>query len=257
MAQFSHMSVREPLLSFPSMRHLFRILIVAVLSILAALAGCGDPAVSNAQLLASDRHFIIGGHRITVPAVALRGPDHVFDLGSQNTENTTNGTSETAGDPDHPAQADKLDLIIREYQYTNEMTASTAICPYLKRTWSQTVCRGKQHGVLSRLPEKFDLLGRLDLLKGYSTVGRERTFDQVNSKSLQLGITEIGCDQHSSYCTAAVEVLPDLLAVWTVWSDEKSGIKVEQMALSQGAAIVQFVRRGLGTSEDPTLVSLD
>jgi hypothetical protein len=156
-------------------------------------------------------------------------------------------------------QTDKIDLIIREYQYTGEMAASTAICPLLKRTWSQTICRGTQHGLLSRLPEQFDLLdrGKLDVLKNYWTAGRERVFDQINKKALPLDVTEIACDQHSPYCTAAVEVLPNLLAVWSVSSDEKSGSKAEQIAAAQGAAIVQFIRRGLGPLEDKSLVNLD
>ena len=82
-------------------------------------------------------------------------------------------------------------------------------------------------------------------------------FDQINGRALSLGVTEVSCDQHSPYCTAAVEVLPGLLAVWTVWSDEKSGLKAEQMAFTQGATIVQFVRRGLGPSEDSSIVDLD
>jgi len=54
-----------------------------------------------------------------------------------------------------------------------------------------------------------------------------------------------------------VEVLPGLLAVWTVWSDAKTGDSPEEMANTQGAAIVQFVRRALGSVEDPTLVNAD
>jgi hypothetical protein len=239
------------------MKHIFRTLIsVAVLAILATSASFGDQASSYALRFASDRYFVIGGHRIIVPTVALRGPGHVFDLNSQRREKATN---DPTSDADHPVQTDKLDLIIREYQYTGEMAASTAICPLLKRAWSQTICRGKQHGLLGRLPEQFDLLdrGKLDLLKDYWTIGQERVFDQINKKALALGVTEVGCDQHSLYCTAAVEVLPSLLAVWTVSSDERLGIKAEQMAVAQGAAIFQFIRRGLGPSEDASLVDLD
>jgi hypothetical protein len=70
-------------------------------------------------------------------------------------------------------------------------------------------------------------------------------------------VSQIGCDQHSPYCTAIAEVMPDLLAVWTVWNDEKTGSTAKQMALTQGTAIVQFVRHGLGPAEDPTLMNLD
>ncbi|MBR0869864.1 hypothetical protein JQ633_05815 [Bradyrhizobium tropiciagri] len=228
-----------------------------ILALLASFAGFGDQGASRAQHFASDRYFVIGGQHITVPVVALRGPGHVFNLGAHATERTN--ASEVSPDSYHPVQANKLDLIIREYQYTGEMLASTAICPLLKRTWSQTICQGPRRGLLRRLPEQFDLLdeGRLDLLKDYWTVGRERMLDQIGGKTPPLGVTKIGCDQHSPFCTAIVEVLPNLLAVWTISSEEKSGSKTEQIADAQGAAIVQFVRRGLGPREDKSLVDLD
>ena len=76
------------------MGHTFRTLIgVAVIAILAASASLGDPAESYAQRLASDRYFVIGGHRIIVPTVALRGPGHVFDLNSQRSEKAASETN--------------------------------------------------------------------------------------------------------------------------------------------------------------------
>ena len=75
--------------------------------------------------------------------------------------------------------------------------------------------------------------------------------------AVKPGMTEIGCDKDFRFCTAMVEVLPGLLAVWAVWSDEKPGSTAEQMADTQGAAIVQFVRRAIGPVEDPTLVNAD
>ncbi len=221
------------------------------------VAAC-SPA-PDVQFLASDLYFLMGGHRITVPAVAVRGPGHVFELNPQRHEKSPGEALKEASDPGHPMQTDELDLLFREYQYTGERSASTGICPRLKRVWSQALCRGEHRGLLRRLPEQFDLLdrGKLDLLKNHWTVGRQREFDQVKNKALQLGVPEIGCDQHSLYCTAILEVMPDLLAVWTVWGDEKAGSTAEHMALTQGTAIVEFVRRGLGTAEDPTVVDLD
>ncbi|MDO9413828.1 MAG: hypothetical protein Q7T81_14770 [Pseudolabrys sp.] len=234
--------------------------IAAVLSML-SIAACSDsPATPDVQFFASNLHFVVGGHRITVPAVALRGPGHIFDLNRGRPEKSLQETLKLeASDQDHPVAMDKLDLVIRQYQYTGESLASLYICPRLNRMWSQVQCRGKQRGLLKRLPEKFDLLdsGKLDLLRNHWTVGRESKFDQVKDKSVELGTTEIGCDRQSPYCTAVVAVLPGLLAVWTVWGDEKSGITAEQMALTQGGAIVQFVRRSLGPTEDPTLVDAD
>ena len=121
------------------------------------------------------------------------------------------------------------------------------------------MCRGQHRGLLRRLPEAFDLIDRdnLDSLKNHWTIGKERRYDQIKDMAIQRAVTEIGCDRESQFCTAMVEVLPGLLAVWTVWGDEKIARTADQMAEAQGAAIVQFVRRALAPTEDPTLVDAD
>jgi hypothetical protein len=217
------------------------------------------PSPPDVPFLASDAHFVIGGQHIVIPMVAMRQPDHVFNLAGGRSENMKEGLRAKASDPTEPMKMEKINLLIRQYQYTGQHVASVGICPLLKRAWSQTLCRGQHQGLLSRLPEKFDLLerGRLDLLKSAFTVGKERQFDQVKDMALRPGATEIGCDKQSQFCTAMVEVLPGLLAVWTVWSNEKTGSTAQQMADTQGTAIVQFVRRAIGSAEDPTLVNAD
>jgi hypothetical protein len=243
------------------MKDTLRVVLAAVLSVLGfALPGCSEtPAPPDVPFLALDAHFVIGGQHIVIPVVAMRQPDHVFNLAGGRSENMKEELRTKASDPTKPMKMEKIDLLIRQYQYTGEHVASVGICPLLKRPWSQALCRGQHHGLLSRLPEKFDLLDRrsLDFLKSVFTVGEERQYDQVKDMALHPGVTEIGCDKQSQFCTAMVEVLPGLLAVWTVWSNEKTGSTAEQMADTQGTAIVQFVRRAIGSAEDPTLVSTD
>ena len=236
---------------------ILRVVVAAGLSVL-GLAGC-SPSQPDVALLASDVHFGIGGQHIVLPAVAIRQPDHVFKITGGRPENVKEELQIKGSDPAEPMKMEKVDLLIRQYQYTGEQVASLGICPLLKRKWSQTLCRGQHQGLLGRLPEKFDLLdrGRLDLLKNAFTVGKERQYDQVKDMALRPGVTEIGCDKLSQFCTAVVEVLPGLLAVWTVWSKEKTGSTAEQMADTQGTAIVQFVRRAIGPAEDPDLVNAD
>jgi hypothetical protein len=241
------------------MKNLTRTVVAAALSTLCATQCSKSPDV---QFLASDIHFTVGGQHLVVPVIALRGPDHSFDLSGRKPEKTLKEKLKSeASDPNNPLSIDRLDLIIREYRIyvTNEITPSVDICPLLTRTWSQAACREERRGVLRRLPEKFALLDRerLELLRYRVTVGKEREYDQVKDMAMQLGVTETGCDKASQFCTAMVQVLPGLLAVWTVWSDEKTAGTAQQMALTQGAAIVEFVRRALGPAEDPTLVNAD
>lgn len=238
------------------MKDTLRIVVATVLPVVAcALTGCSASS-PDVALLASDVHFRIGGQHIVIPAVAMRQPEHVFKLAGGRSDDLKKELQIRASNPAEPMKVEKIDLSIRQYQYTGEQLASIGICPLLKRKWSQTLCRGQHQGVLSRLPEKFDLLDRdrLDILKSALTIGKERQLDQVEDMSVRPGVTEIGCDKQSQFCTAMVEVLPGLLAVWIVWSNEKTGITAEQMADAQGTAIVQFVRRAIGPAEDPTLV---
>jgi hypothetical protein len=233
----------------------------AVVSML-CLATCSvSSSALDVKFLASDIYFMIGGQNITIPAIAVRGPDHTFDLGAHaRSKRSLKATLKSeASDPAHPMKVDSLDLIVREYQLSGERLDASEMCPLLMRHWAQAVCRGEHRGLLRRLPEKFDLLDRasLDLLKDHWTVGKERKYDQVKNMAMRPGVTELGCDRDSRFCTAMVEVLPGLLAVWTVWGDEKTGETAGTMADTQGAAIVQFVRRALGPAEDSTLVNAD
>lgn len=124
----------------------------------------------DVQFLAQDFHFAVGEQHIVLPAVAMRGPDHVFDLGARKLEKSLKERLQSeASDPNNPMRMDKLDLIIMQYRYTGDRLASLKICPLLSRSWSQSLCRGQHSGVLKRLPQKFDLLDRvkLDLLRNH------------------------------------------------------------------------------------------
>jgi len=239
------------------MKSVLHILSFVVLAL--SVAGCSDkPRAPDVEFLASDLHFRIGGHHLVIPAVAMRGPGHVFDLGASRPEKSLKETlKEKAQDPNNPMPMDKLALLITRYQTTGEHLDSLKICPLLSRKWSQALCTGKEGGLLARLPNKFDLMDsdELSLLSNHWTVGKERRHDQIKDLPRQPGQTEIGCDKASSFCTAIVEVMPRLVAVWTVWSDEKTGSTAEQVARSQGTAIVQFVRRALGPVEDTSLAN--
>ena len=222
------------------------------------VTGCSEsPLPLDIQFLASDLHFTIGGQHIVTPAVAIGMPDHTFDLSGLKPEKSLKDRFRLeASDPSNPIRADKLDLTIQQYQYAGENPSSRNICALLTRKWSQSLCVGAYDGLLRRLPKRLELLDRnkLDLLQYNWTVGKERQYDQVKDMALRPSVTEIGCDRQSQFCTAVVDVLPGLLAVWTVWSDGKTGETAQAMADAQGAAIVQFVRRALGPVEDPTLV---
>jgi hypothetical protein len=220
------------------------------------VAACSQEPPRDAQFLASDLHFTIGGQHIVTPVVAIDMPAHFFDLNSRKPESVQDRFGSQASDPHHPMSTDLLDLQVMQYRYRGDNPRSRIICPLLTRKWSQAICLQAHGGLLRRLPGRFVLLDRnkLDFLQYRWTVGMERQYDQVKGLALQPDVAEIGCDKKSKFCTAALEVLPGLLAVWTVWSDENTGVTAQAMAHAQGAALIQFVRRGLGPAEDQSLV---
>jgi hypothetical protein len=139
------------------MKRIVRTVATAALATL-CVTGCSERR-PDVKFLASDLQFKVGDEHIVVPAVALRGPDHAFDLSGRKPERSLKETLKSeAGDPKNPMKMDKLDLIVREYQFTGEWAASIAICPLLKRNWSRALCLGQHRGLLRRLPQKFDLL---------------------------------------------------------------------------------------------------
>lgn len=236
---------------------MFRLAIALLTAGFATLwaSGCSESQPKfDIQFLASDLHFMIGDHDIVVPAFVVDTPDRTFDLNGRGSNlSPKDRLKNQALDPAKPAPVDSLGLRIRPYKA--DYPELREVCTLLKRKWSRAVCLTKHGSLLRRLPDRFVLLDRnkVALLQNHWTVGKERQFDQVQGLALEPGRTEIGCDKQTKFCTAAVEVLPGLLAVWTVWSDEKTGMTARTMAESQGIAIVQLVGRGLGKDEDPTL----
>jgi hypothetical protein len=224
-----------------------------------ALSACRDEGQvppADIPFLTADGHYRIGAHSITVPMVALRRTGHAFTLNREKPAKSRKEIlMEQATDPDNPMPVERLSLEIHQYQMRDAYGASMEICPRLTRLWAQVVCRGEHRGLLKRLPETFDLVDRakMDILPHHFYAGAELVsqYDQIKHMALQPGVTEIGCTKETEFCTAVVEALPGLLAVWTAGSDERG--TVEQ----QGQAIVEFVRRAIGPTEDRTLVTTD
>jgi hypothetical protein len=230
--------------------------VCAVLLIL--LTACGEeqnnPPPPDIPFLTSDAYFRIGGHVITVPMIALRGPDHIFTLSREKPAKSRKQIlTEQASDPHSPMPVESLALLIHQYEMRDQHGASREICQPLARTWAQVVCRGQQKGVLGRLPEKFDLLDRakLDLLKHRYTVGGEQEYDHVKGMTMRPGITEVGCDKASKFCTAVVETSPGLLAVWTVWDDDRGDGVTDGRATRSGHCRIRPKRDRTDGGQEP------
>jgi hypothetical protein len=232
--------------------------LMAVLLLVQTMAsGCSDePSPPDVDFLVRDGEFEIAGHAIIVPIVALSNAER-FTLADKSRDSWRKDLEEQAINGGIPMRVDNLDLAIRLYGTTGEFGVSLQICPRLTRLWAQLVCRHEQKGMLKRLPESFSIVDRakLDVLKTRWVNGGGTQYDQVKDMQLSSGNAEIACDSDGKICTAVVEPLQGLLAVWTVGNRE--GETALQGAERQGTAIVEFVKRAIGRTEDKTLATAD
>lgn len=236
-------------------------LAVTIVSVELWVAGCSDePPAPNVEFLASDAHFLVAGHHIVVPIVALQGPGQVFTIGHKMSNNQSKDLKAKAADPNNPMRIDSLALAVYDYGHANERIESAKLCPLLKRRWAQMACRGNHNEALRRLPVKFDLFDRqkLERLKNRGSADSVETqYDHVSDMALHSGAPEVRCDMLSEFCTSAIETVPGMIAVWAVWYDERTGETPAHMSERQGPAIVDFVRRAIGPTEDMSFATPD
>ncbi|ACF01516.1 conserved hypothetical protein [Rhodopseudomonas palustris TIE-1] len=225
----------------------------AVTSLYFALAPPELPTPPDVSFLASDAHFMVGGQHLIVPAVALSRFHCVECLEPHRLEKSKAYLQE-ASDPAKPMPARILDVSILRYRDITERSSTPDICPLLTRQWSKAVCRGQTKGILGRLPQSINLRDRT--LGKKTTSGVEQGADRRND-GMRPVAAEVHCDVDAKSCDARIEALPGLLAVWTVWNDERTGTTASEMADRQGLAIVEFVRRAIGPVEDATLLQAE
>lgn len=212
--------------------------------------------------LASDAYLKVGDLDIVTPIVSLLEPTYAyshytFSLGisasnkkllleeRQKFKNLS-AQSETA------PKLDRVQILIRQYQYTGERLSSQGICPLLKRDWARYFCKGEYLEIMHQLPEKFYIIdkNRIDLFNSHYTVGQENVADQIRKLDVNSVKANISCDEDGKFCTAIIPTSPNTLAVWTVWSSDTTVKSAQQMALSQGKAIVAFVEYAISSKPD-------
>lgn len=225
----------------------------AVTSLYFALAPPELPTPPDVSFLASDAHFMVGGQHLIVPAVAL-SRFHCVECLEPHRLAKSKAYLQEASDPAKPMPARILDVSILRYRDITEQSSTPDICPLLTRQWSKAVCRGQTKGILGRLPQSINLRDRT--LGKKTTSGVEQAADRRND-GMRPVAAEVHCDVDAKSCDARIEALPGLLAVWTVWNDERTGTTASEMADRQGLAIVEFVRRAIGPVEDATLLQAE
>lgn len=214
----------------------------------------------NINIFASDTYTRVADLHLTIPVVALLEPRYafspqVFSLRRWPDEAELERRAEfklLSSSPDTAPLVDRVEISIRQYQYTGERTSSVRICPLLARDWARGFCTGELQEMMSKLPDKFYIVDkqRIDTFSGHWTVGRERVSDQIKSITLENSKSSIACDADGKFCTAITPVSERTLAVWTVWPSISKQLTAQQVADTQGAAIRAFVRNAIGQLEN-------
>ncbi|SHJ89313.1 hypothetical protein SAMN05444404_2893 [Ruegeria lacuscaerulensis ITI-1157] len=219
------------------------------------------------DFLSSDAHVVVGDRSLVLPVVAL--PDfssmgQVFTLNraqaARSFQERQDAFREKASDPLTAPELDKLRVYIGAYGWNISETRDIRefsipkFCKRLSRGWAQSVCDNPWAPLQQSLPETFHLADRrsLEVFDSYWTVGKERRSDQLRAMPQIGAVAETACDHEDEsrrqFCTAAIQVSGNLIAVWNVWeSDHETS---SQRAKRQGRAIAAFVQYGLGDTED-------
>jgi hypothetical protein len=227
------------------MRHLLASLCCSLLVL--SQAGCDQRDVADlpdVAYLATNGHFIVGDRLIVVPFVAVESvmaweSSELSQLSPDDHERLL----ELAGNSTKPLKVRKMRLQFSSYGTFGEFGISKKICPLLSVEWAISLCYGKKPGELKNLPDSLEILDRSVAKENVNTttVGGEERSNQLSKMKFRISQTEVVCDLNSHFCTSAVAVSPGLLAVWSVWSEEKQRETAQEMGLRQGKAIYWFL----------------
>lgn len=217
------------------------------------------------NLLASDAHIVIGEKRLTLPIIALGGyvgRGLSFSLDKERLQRSARTRLETfhsqAANPDTAPTITKTEINVFTYGSDDFDTSIKRICPRLTRKWSKSVCDNPWAPLTKAMPRNRFYLAddrKLDVFRRHWTVGNESMYDQILSMNLVEGQVSKSCDKKSSpgpsttiFCTAAMPLNRNLIAVWTVWDgkDETS----DEQAEREGKAIRSFVVNAIGQTEN-------
>lgn len=236
------------------------------------VAGCSPrpertPA-SEAQidLLASDAHIVVGDTPLVLPVVALpeysaRWPaSSYFDVPeSAAATERLRAFASKASDPANAPTLDRIRIDIRGYGSNETDRSFQRICPRLTRRWSRTICADPWAPLLQAAPLNGFYLAdvrALHVFHGNITVGGERVSDQLRAMHLRPGEAATVCDKvvlnQTSFCTAALLVSGETIAVWTIWDGRAGDERHETQAKREAALLKAFVAYAASPTEDST-----
>lgn len=225
--------------------------------------------------LAANANLLIGDVPIVAPFVIVLNQRSIgasFTLNRQKTQidwrRSRDGFRAAAANVANPFELEKIDLRVRALGWS-EVSGyhGKLLCQRLARQWARSICFDLSAPLLQSLPynqtitfadnRKLEEWANSHHFAGYKgTLG-----NRLQTINWQPGSTSVICEKELEgtrrSCTAAILIDKYLVAIWSVWDGKSEN--VEQMAKRQGAAILAWVKYGLGTTENfeklQTLVS--
>lgn len=221
------------------------------------------PTDADISAVAQDAHVVVGDVPLVLPFIAL--PDYVSAATVFSLNRSAGRAALQKKQDDFRVAASSLataptlaTLRVRIETFGWENTNFPKwdrFCGRLTRDWSRAVCTDPQALLLQTLPSDGFYLAddrHLDVFSSHGTVGGENRWHQLQTMTLQAGQSSIACDRNvpgkQRFCTAAHPIADHLVAVWTVWDDDRESAAV--MAEREGRAVGALVWFSLGEAED-------
>jgi hypothetical protein len=216
------------------------------------------PQPLDAEFLASDGHFMIGGQHIVIPIGSIRMSGQgaqTFSLAPAKRVNWYDLMKAKALNPAQPMEISEA-TIHPMYSVEGDLKEGRRICEALKRPWARTMCFGRKEGPLKDLPEyRFEIIAasHRDHLNQHSMSGFSRSLETLVTPTPGLSTsTYYDCTRQPGFCWASIEALPGVLAYWSAGSTPARGEYPYLKAQAEGAAVRELLSRGMGPELDPT-----
>jgi len=207
------------------------------------LFACSSDAPDDAspQVLNSTAFVKVADRVFSVPVaeietVTQRGDCNCISYAPDDEDRGRSDSEKLAQDAGHKSDPIDAGYIKIRPGHNYERSNVNSGCQFSSVSWK---CLAKRYGVPRDLPSSF-IIADVRFIKQFTdhfTVGGERVADHLANLTPIASKTSIACDTISRFCTAAFELSPHVMAIWDVWSNDRTSETAIAMAKRQGRAI--------------------
>jgi hypothetical protein len=208
-----------------------------------ALGACstGGPDDVSTQVLNTPVFIVIAGRVFAAPvaevtSVTKPGDCNCTEYSPADEDTGRRDAEKLAQDgarETHPVSAGHISISPGQ---SYERVGVNSACASSSVSWR---CRAQHKGVMDDLPQDFTIADTnyLQQFKSHFTIGGESVFDHLNVVTPFRHEVKLACDRSSTFCTAAVLLSPQVVAIWDVWQDDRPAETSQAMAARQARAL--------------------